>query len=639
MITIPVFICTAQNSAKRDSLLKLFSAEKNDSAKVIFLLKVSSVYATDNFDSSFLYLKKAQNLATQKKIISCDPPINTAFSQYYYYNNDYQKSKEFAEKNLALAEKNNDDKLRAKTYNNLAAIFNHFGNYKSAIDYALKCLALSEKTKDSASFPIRNLTASNTYYNLKQYDKTIFYSKRAIEFGKKFKNQFAVMMGLNNMAATYSDQHKVDAAISIYLQQLALAQKEEDVVNACYALINLCQNYYTNNNLAGVEKYSAMLNKIAPEIPDKKNIAEIYNVNALRYILRKEYPLAKKELDAGIVLAKAEKADALGNLYQTYSKFYFTQNDIKKAEDYSFKYDSLQTAANLKELNFYIGDMELKYETEKKETQIKLQESKIKQKNIFNYSLLISTAALLAILILVYRNFSHRKKLQQQRIIELENEKQLLATESLLKGQEEERGRLAKDLHDGIGGLLSGVKLQLGAMKGNLILTHDNGIVFDKALDKLDESISEMRRVAHNMMPEALLKLGLQQAVTDYCAGLSQHHQLEINCEMHGLNERLDGTVEVVLYRIIQELVNNAIKHANAKHLLVQIVRQENGQTSVTVEDDGIGFDIEKINIFQSAGIQNVRSRVHYLRGNMDVKTKPGKGTSVYIECNTKTDG
>jgi len=108
-----------------------------------------------------------------------------------------------------------------------------------------------------------------------------------------------------------------------------------------------------------------------------------------------------------------------------------------------------------------------------------------------------SALALALIVFLLYRNYTNRQKLQQQRIIELETEKQLLATQSLLQGQEDERSRLAKDLHDGLGGLLSGVKLQLGAMKGNLILSEEHGRNFNNALNKLDESISEMRRVAH----------------------------------------------------------------------------------------------------------------------------------------------
>lgn len=628
------FFCQAQVEKKRDSLLTLAAGAKDDSTRIALLLKVSGIYSTGNFDSSFLYMNKAKKLAEEKGITGCDQYINTAFMQYYYYNNDYKSSINYALKNLAIAEKSGDEKLLAKTYNNLAAVYNHFGNNKSAIDYSLKCLALSEKTKDSTSFPVRNLTASNTYYNLKQYDKAIYYSKRAIEFGKQFDNSFAVMMGLNNMAASYSDQHKTDTAISIYLQQLALAQKEEDLVLTCYALINLCQNYFSVNDPAAVEKYAVMLKKAAVDLPDKATLAEIRNVNALRYILRKEYTLAKAELDGGIALAKVENTDALGNLYQTYSKLYFIQNKIKEAEDYAYKYDSLQSVANIKELNFYIEDLEAKYETEKKESQIKLQQTELKQKSNFIYFLGAGVFSLVVISLLTYRNYRHRQKLQQVKIDELETEKKLTATEAVLKGEEKERTRLAKDLHDGLGGMLSGIKFSLNNMKENLIMTPDNAQAFERSIDMLDSSIREMRRVAHNMMPEMLVKYGLDTALKEFCHEIDRSGAIHASYQSVGMKDMpVDQTISVTVYRIVQELVNNAVKHAQAKNVLVQL-HQSESILAVTVEDDGTGFDENTLKNSGGMGWHNIRNRVEFLKGKLDLQSGPGKGSSVMIEMN-----
>ncbi|MBK6283049.1 MAG: sensor histidine kinase [Draconibacterium sp.] len=226
--------------------------------------------------------------------------------------------------------------------------------------------------------------------------------------------------------------------------------------------------------------------------------------------------------------------------------------------------------------------------------------------------------------------------MQEQKITELEKEKLLLATQSILKGQEEERSRMAKDLHDGLGGLLSGVKLQLGAMKGNLILSEEHGRTFNHALSKLDESISEMRRVAHNMMPEALMKLGLQQALQDYCDGLSESQDFKINTEFYGLEKRMESSFEIVIYRIVQELLNNSVKHSGASTILVQVMRQDKNLT-ITVEDNGKGFDIDPV--LKGAGLINIRSRVDYLKGQLDIKSEPGKGTSVYIDCIIEDNG
>lgn len=634
-ITAFQIVADAQPENKKDSLLTLLKAEKDDSTKIMLLIKVSSLYATKNFDSSFLYMNKAKDYAIKKKITACDPYINTAFAEYYYYNNDYKNASAYALKNLAIAEKKNNDKLRAKTYNNLAAVYNHFGNYRQAIEYALKCLELSEKTKDSASFPIRNLTASNTYYNLKQYDKTILYSKKAIEYGEKFNNTYAVMMGLNNMATAYTDLHKIDSGIYFYAKQLDIAQKEEDVVNTTYALINLSYNHFKNNNLPGVEKYVSMLDKIDGQMPDKKAVAEIYAAKALDYILKKEYQSAKAQLDSGIAIATKEDAiDALGNLYNTYSKLYYTQNKIKEAEDYAYKYDSLQSALNLKELNFYTEDLETKYETQKKESQIQIQKAALHQKNTLNYVLSGSALALLLVSLLTYRNYKNRQRLQQIKIDELETEKQLTATEAVLKGEEQERTRLAKDLHDGLGGMLSGIKFSLSNMKGNLIMTPDNAQAFERSIDMLDSSIREMRSVAHNMMPEVLVKYGLDTALKEFCAEINQSGVIRTNYHSIAMNEvTIEQTTAVTIYRIVQELVNNAIKHAAAVNVLVQTQYSESEKfISITVEDDGKGFDTATLKNANGIGWSNIKNRVDFLKGKIDVQSGEGKGTSVLIE-------
>jgi two-component system NarL family sensor kinase len=624
----------AQDSSVKDSLLKTFADTKDDSTRIILLLKVSGIYAKDSFDSSLSYLNKAVTLSNEKKIVSCDAFINNGFFLLYYYDNNYKKASEYGLKNITIAQKIGDDKLLAKTYNNLASSYNEMGNYKSAIDYSVKCLELTERIKDSTGFPLRNLTVSNTYYNLRQYDKSIFYSKRAIAFGKQFDNSFAVLMGLNNMAAAYSGKHEIDSAIIFYREQLQLAEENEDKTAMHYALVNLCQNYFSNNDLAGVEKYAVKLKAAATEIQDKKTIAEIYNVNALRHILRKEFFLAQTQLDSGISFAIKEHADAIGNLYQTYSKLYFMQNRIKEAEDYGYKYDSLQSAANLKELSFYIEDLNVQLETQKKEDQIKLQQAQLDKKTTLNYFLSTGAVALLLILALSYRNYRHRQKLQQLKIDELESEKQLAATEAVLKGEEQERTRLAKDLHDGLGGMLSGIKFSLNNMKGNLVMTPDNAQAFERSIDMLDSSIREMRRVAHNMMPEMLLKYGLDTALKEFCTEIDRTDVMRITYQSAGINSiTLDQTLAVTVYRIVQELVSNALKHSKAKNVLVQVHRLENEKLlAITVEDDGAGFDPKKLNQSAGMGWQNIQSRVDFLKGRLDVQSSPGNGTSVMIE-------
>jgi signal transduction histidine kinase len=148
----------------------------------------------------------------------------------------------------------------------------------------------------------------------------------------------------------------------------------------------------------------------------------------------------------------------------------------------------------------------------------------------------------------------------------------------------------------------------------------------------LDSSIQEMRRVAHNMMPEVLVKFGLDAALKDFCNGISQTGALNVQYQSLKMKEAdIDQTTSITLYRVVQELVNNALKHASAKNVIVQISRTEGGLT-LEVEDDGIGFDTEILRATAGIGWNNIKNRVEFLKGKLDVSSQTGRGTSVHIE-------
>jgi two-component system, NarL family, sensor kinase len=179
--------------------------------------------------------------------------------------------------------------------------------------------------------------------------------------------------------------------------------------------------------------------------------------------------------------------------------------------------------------------------------------------------------------------------------------------------------------------MLSGIKLNLSAMRGNVIIQEKDAGTFTRSIDQLDSAINEMRRVAHNMMPEALLKFGLNEAIQDYCDGINQAGTVKMIFTYLGNHAVLDQTFQVVLYRIVQELTNNAIKHAKAKHIIIQLEKQEHG-LSLTIEDDGIGYETSLLSESKGTGLKNVISRINYLKGTINIDSEIGKGTTNYIE-------
>lgn len=530
--------------------------------------------------------------------------------------------------------------------NQLATLYNTYGTiyqqrqlYDSAAAMYLNAVKLYEETGNHSAqvYPYGNLSV--LYSFISDTVKTERYARLAFREAKRSGDTLPMIRAALVMLNHFTHYERYDSIPGYAMPTLKMAAAKGDLRSKA-KLLHLLGNYFQNtqNNDSAYSSFREALQlfRTIKSPYDEAlilfslgniSLSEKKHAKAIEYL---EQAL-QMENDMGLLQLKTETLKSL-------SAAEAANGNVSRAYDLLKDYAALNDSLSKKTNEEMVQTLETRFQLEKKESTIALQQSQISRKNLLNAILTGSAIALVIILVLGYRNYTHRRKLQQQRIADLETEKQLLATQSLLKGQEDERNRLAKDLHDGLGGMLSGVKLQLGAMKGNLILTEENGALFNSALNKLDESISEMRRVAHNMMPEALIRLGLKQALQDYCDGIGASRSLSINTEFYGLEQRMEATTEVTVYRIVQELIHNAVKHAEASGILVQVMRQDRS-LSITVEDNGKGFDATAWQQMNTAGLQNIRSRVDYLQGRIDIKSRPGNGTSVYVECTIEDHG
>lgn len=493
------------------------------------------------------------------------------------------------------------------TLNNIATVYGELNYPARALEYSRETAKYASLQKDPRIKATSYIGLSGSYLSMKKYDSAYKAIWEAYHLTQASHNQYDLFLCYTNMGNYFDQLDKADSALYYFRKSVPLAKTLNSPFDVASAISRVVNIVIGQGDFVASKR---MLDSI-------EDIIKKYDFRLLRR-----------------------------NLFNLSGEYYKRKGDAAKGFEFLRKYEALNDSIfnenRLKRIDF----LEERYQSEKKmaaitrlENEKKIQDLSIKQKSTMNYILLGSLLVLLIIGSLVYA-YNRKKQqlskqteqLQAQRIKELEQEKQLIAFDSLLKGQEEERSRLAKDLHDGLGGMLSGVKLSLSAMKGNIILTEDNARLFTKALDQLDNSIGEMRRVAHNMMPEALVKFGLQQAVQDYCDGLTESQHMKIKCQFHGLENRMEAATEIIIYRIIQELLNNIVKHAQASEALVQVMRHD-GSVAITVEDNGKGFEPAKLEFQKGAGLSNVRSRVDYLKGQMDIRSELGKGTSIHIEC------
>jgi signal transduction histidine kinase len=618
-----------------------------DTAQVNSLRRLGGQITDSSLSKQLLdeALQKSLKIGEVNAITDCYRVLGVWYSNYDLKDSALQ----YYRLSMQSAKRNNNLFLIAGAQFNMGNIYFWQGKYDSCIIYyqhaatvyegqeILKDKNVTEKQLDRRMSDLYG-NMSSVFNMLKNLAKADEYIDKAIAISKKYNSPAAadaLAFYMQTKADNYTANGFPERALRIrqeFLSQMQEGQNAKIYLQQSYQ--NIAREYFTLDKIDSSKIYADKSLELAASLKVPGAIAAA-NWQLGRIAMRNEqYPQAERYLlqTKEFYESSTDPAEQKG-YYDVMRELNFKLGKYKEAYSFFEKYQDINDSLLLSEKAKEFAEREVRYETEKKETQIGLQKSEIRQKNVLNYFLIGSSLALIIIFFLTYRNYKNRQQLQQQRIGELETEKQLAATQFLLKGQEEERSRLAKDLHDGLGGLLSGVKLQLGAMRGSLVLNEANTISFDRTLNKLDESISEMRRVAHNMMPEALLKLGLKQAVYDYCESLSHDQPFAIKCEVHGFEARTNSSSEMVLYRMVQELLNNAVKHSGASVILVQLIRQEDGAVTITVEDNGKGFDTVNTDILKSAGVRNIQSRVKYLNGTMDIKSSPGKGTSVYIEC------
>ena len=233
------------------------------------------------------------------------------------------------------------------------------------------------------------------------------------------------------------------------------------------------------------------------------------------------------------------------------------------------------------------------------------------------------------ILLLVALYIKNRSLQENIRLQTERNKQQDAAARAVLDAEERERNRIAADLHDGVGQSLTAALINLNTvLKRTSFGNTEDWLLADKATALVSESYNEIRSISHQMVPNSLLKAGLVAAVRDFLSNIDPR-KLKISIEATGMYKRLDMQFETVLYRIIQELVQNAVKHAEAEHIIVQLDSADNLFT-ITVEDNGKGFDPDTIK--ENTWLNDIASRIESLNGHLDIQTEPGTGTTVYIE-------
>jgi two-component system, NarL family, sensor kinase len=651
LLTIAVAVSNGYGQSswehRRDSLLTSLSREKQDSDKTKTLLDIGVLYLDNHPDSADYYAKTlcklseashlpgslANGLSMQGYILSCQNKHEEAIAM------DMQA--------IAVAKKANLPKVLANIYNNTAICYSDMGEKSSSLDYYLKAEALYEQTGDSSSMTFIYGNIAGVYNDLKEFKSGYWYSLRGIALCRRLHSTHGLGSGMVNLACALINLKRYDTALVVLVENKILARKENNKYQQVNVLGNIDYAYAGLGKFNLIKANADEMMTLSRSIDNKEGICYALVGLAEYWAHQKKPALAIHYADSAIAIARAARlVSELRDAYQEAANVEVVTGNLARYHYYDELRDSVDDAILSDKILKNTQELDAKYSLNKKQAEIDalnkervIQQLILKQRNTMNWALscLVLVTALIGLL--YNRNYRQKKKLlqadtllQQQRILELEKEKQLLAARGVLQGQVDERTRLAKDLHDGLGSILSSAKYSFSSMKDNLIITSATAEAFDRSMGMLDRSITELRSIAHNMMPEALVRFGLDTALKDFCHSVDQSGAIRLTYQSFDIAEgSISALTAGAVYRIIQELVNNILKHAGATTALVQLVRK--GDTlSITVEDNGKGFNTSILQTSDGTGYLNLKNRVDYLNGTIDIQTAPDKGTSVYIE-------
>lgn len=639
-----VILSLDDDSVYIDSIAKITKNTKSDSIKCLYSFKLSKLYLmVQDAKKSKEYLDQANKLKSKF------PFLNDAGIFYNSYSFLEKGDVDGFEKTLLDGNNKLKKYYNTEAFRIRAIILQNYGimqqrknneklYMKLLIDEAIPA---AKKSRDYELISGLYKAVAIIFMNNNEREKASEYLSEAQEYIER------AIKKSPTLAESKMETYIINAENLIELQHFYDAKKVLD--KAFLTLKNFPESNLNDSYFYSEGLYYAKQNKntIALESYEKgiKSAEKHQNAIALNRLkfaeygvlfTLKNYEKAKNNLE--YLLKSTPFIVDKKNYYNELAKVYNATKEYEKAYFYSNKYNAVNDSLNNTKFKSEIVELEAKYkkaESEKKITMLQSLNDKatlMVYSNRLNSLLFAGLSFLLLVIVLFLWIFNkNQKKLSIQKEINLkqelsafENRHKLSVSKALIQGEEMERKRIARDLHDGLGSMLSGLKIHLNLAKKENTETV-NGV---DAL--LDNSIKELRNISQNLMPESLLELSLEHALRDLCAANS-NAVTKVEFQYLIKKSRLPKTSEIMIYRIIQELLNNALKYAKASQVLVSC-SQNKDIFFITVEDNGIGFDVLDSKNKNGMGLKNIKNRVAFLNGKLEIDSKMNQGTSAYIE-------
>ena len=622
-----------QNHQIIDSLKASLTKENvQDTSKITSYILLGSKYFVIDLDSLHYYNKLALDLSVKNnkyKLAS----IYSNIGSYYNNTSKSDSARVYFDKALIELDANEDILVRSTIYANYSLSYENSNNFDKELKYSLKAVELVKDNDPELCLLYFNHSIIYDDAGFREESKK--YLKLAYQSSKKAKDNRVESASIRQLAYYAIEEKKYDSAKAYLNRGIELSE-----------IINTPETYFEINALLGklydelemFEEADVALNKAKKYALIRKRVFDMMICNVLlgdHELKRKNYKKSSQYFKEFESLYLKNEIQQLGVMaYKSWALSESNLKNYKRSNELMQMYITIQDSLFQSKNRALLANADVKFKTEKKDKEIiqqqlviekterELQKKKTQNNYIMGLAIFLLVASLLTWIV-----FRQRQKRKNQEIVSLKREHQIKTLESLMEGEEKERFRIAKELHDGINGDLSAIKFKLSS------LLEMNNNVIKEAIAMIDSSCQQVRAISHNLVPPSLENFNLLEAAEEYCEAMNAAQNMEISFQHLGDSVSIPKKAEVNVFRIIQELMTNSIKHSEANEIAVQISCRDK-HLQFTVEDNGKGYDKNEI-IGTGIGLTNIDSRIEYLQATIDVISNE-KGTSTTIEIDTR---
>jgi|GEM_PF-2260448 len=585
---------------------------------------VKACYATDTVQ----YFTCLDELYARYNSLYTLGAVLNAKGKFLLQNGMYDRCIVIAGQGLSNAEKQDNEINKGVFHNLLGACYQMKGDMRTAIRNYINAATILERAGDTLRSAIIKNNVANIYYDLKDYQSAELYIKQAYQQLAKAKDTARMSHVLCVMASIQLMAEDTANAMANAKLALALSEKVHNTISRLTALSTIASVYHSKKYYDSSFYYYQAADSLSGDaklsyfsVIAKVGLVNIYNE-------RKEYAKAAQIAREALRIAKTNDVGKdLGKIYRPYATSLYHTGNYKQAYDYlNYAYevnDSVLSNENKEVVN----DITIKYETAKKDKQIAqnnlkiaTQAAQLYERNMFLIALLLIVLLLLLVFVIV--RMKNKNKLQQ-----LAEQKRIQVLKAHIEGEEKERVRLAKELHDGIANDLAVIKLQLDELPFAEMNEATSGRLKDIAKTTADAHV-ELRRVSHSLHPVRILTQGLAGGVKNYLEALSLpgttiHAQVIEKAEIS-----LPAEQQLIVFRLVQELIGNAIKHSSATEISLDLIISS-ATINLVVEDNGGGIPADIAN--NPSCLLAVKENTALLNGTVDIDSTAGEGTTIVI--------